>query len=325
MSGEAIWIEVLSRHRDVVSRQRCEGEAISIGRAYDNDVIVDDPYVAAHHVRIVRDGTGGLAVEDLGSVNGLYSSDGRRVERIVLDDQPFRIGSTLLRARATSHVVAAERIAAPSARLEHAVLILACALAGWELVSLWLAQTVEPKLSYYVWPMIAIAVLVIGWTTVWAVMSRIFAGQTRFMRHLAIALAGLGALSIFSEITDYAAFSLSWSTLIEYGYVITWILFAALCFAHLAQIRPTHLVRKAVTIGLLAAIGVGATALAQSDSRARAGQASYLRRLKPPVVRLTPPQSQDDFFAAAADLKPKLDAARKREPSDGGFLPDFED
>ncbi|MEP6679602.1 MAG: FHA domain-containing protein, partial [Betaproteobacteria bacterium] len=28
---------------------------MTIGRAYDNDVVLDDPYVAAHHVRIVPD------------------------------------------------------------------------------------------------------------------------------------------------------------------------------------------------------------------------------------------------------------------------------
>ena len=44
--------QILSRHRDVVARQRCEGAEIRIGRAYDNDVIVDDPYVAPRHLRI---------------------------------------------------------------------------------------------------------------------------------------------------------------------------------------------------------------------------------------------------------------------------------
>jgi hypothetical protein len=326
VSGEAIWIETLSRHRDVIERHRCQGESVAIGRAYDNDVVVDDPYVAAHHVRIARDGNGALVAEDLGSANGLYSSDGRRRERIVLDgEQPFRIGGTLLRVRASDHAVAPERVAAPARRLGWAVVALALALTGWELLSLWLRETAEPKLTYYFWPFIALAVLILVWTTLWAVTSRIFAGQTRFLRHLLIALAGIGTLSIASELTDYAAFSLSWSAVLEYGYVWVWLLLAALCFAHLIQIRPTHPLRKALTMGLLAAVGIGATALAQSDSRARAGQAAYLRELKPPLTRLTPPQSEDAFFAAAGKLKPRLDDARKREPSESGFLPDLDD
>ena len=67
-----IWVEILSRHHDVVARYRCEDGA-RIGRAYDNDVVVDDPYVAPHHARIVRDEAGELFAEDLGSVNGLYA------------------------------------------------------------------------------------------------------------------------------------------------------------------------------------------------------------------------------------------------------------
>ncbi len=76
--GEAaIWIEVLSRHGDVGSRQRFTSTPITIGRAYDNDVVLDDPHVAAHHLRIVRSDAGVLTAEDLGSRNGLYLGRGR--------------------------------------------------------------------------------------------------------------------------------------------------------------------------------------------------------------------------------------------------------
>ena len=45
---EMIWVEILDRHRNVATRHRL-GDGASIGRAYDNDVIVDDPTVAPHH------------------------------------------------------------------------------------------------------------------------------------------------------------------------------------------------------------------------------------------------------------------------------------
>jgi pSer/pThr/pTyr-binding forkhead associated (FHA) protein len=113
-----IWVEILSRHRDVVARHRCDGAEVRIGRGYDNDVIVDDPYVAPHHLRVFRDEDGRLVAEDLGSANGLYTGDGeRREKRIAIDgDRPLRIGRTQLRIRESSHVVAPERAAAPVAR-----------------------------------------------------------------------------------------------------------------------------------------------------------------------------------------------------------------
>src|SRR6202035_999762 len=51
-----IWIEILSRHRDIAARFRIPGPEARIGRGYDNDVILDDPYVAAQHLRVFRAG-----------------------------------------------------------------------------------------------------------------------------------------------------------------------------------------------------------------------------------------------------------------------------
>jgi pSer/pThr/pTyr-binding forkhead associated (FHA) protein len=55
---QVIWVEVLGRHRDVAARYRCAGPMVHVGRAYDNDVVLDDPYVAPRHLRIARDESG---------------------------------------------------------------------------------------------------------------------------------------------------------------------------------------------------------------------------------------------------------------------------
>jgi len=55
-----IWVEILSRHRDITARVRTASPEVRIGRGYDNDVIVDDPYVAARHLRVFRDEAGQL-------------------------------------------------------------------------------------------------------------------------------------------------------------------------------------------------------------------------------------------------------------------------
>ena len=39
-----MWVEVLSRHHDVLARTRCDDGA-RIGRAYDNDVVIDSQQV----------------------------------------------------------------------------------------------------------------------------------------------------------------------------------------------------------------------------------------------------------------------------------------
>ena len=45
---------------------------ITIGRATDSDVILDDGEVSAHHVKVTPTPDGGVTVEDLGSVHGTF-------------------------------------------------------------------------------------------------------------------------------------------------------------------------------------------------------------------------------------------------------------
>jgi len=69
-----MWIEVLSRNGEVAARERIDTQEARIGRAFDNDVVIDDPHVAPHHLRIIRGEDGELVAEDLGTLNGLSPS-----------------------------------------------------------------------------------------------------------------------------------------------------------------------------------------------------------------------------------------------------------
>src|ERR1700738_2400391 len=57
---------------------------ITIGRAPDNDLSVDNLAVSNHHARVYVEG-GRLVVEDLDSLNGTFVND-LRVERAILHD-----------------------------------------------------------------------------------------------------------------------------------------------------------------------------------------------------------------------------------------------
>ena len=45
-----IWIEILSRHHDVLARHRIDRDEARIGRAYDNDVVFDASLVAPRNL-----------------------------------------------------------------------------------------------------------------------------------------------------------------------------------------------------------------------------------------------------------------------------------
>jgi len=311
-----IWVEILSRHREVASRHRCAGAEIRIGRGYDNDVIVDDPYVAVQHLRLFRDDAGRIVAEDIGSANGLFiDRDQRRYERVALDgDRVIRIGGVQLRVRERGYAVPREHVQRPQRRLWPVALALAVAILGIDALGLWLSETGEVKASRYVMPLLSIAGLALVWTAVWTVLSRVFAGGAAFERNLITALAGFFAYSLYDEFAQFAAFGLSWRLPISYEYVAMWALLAIVCYRHLRTLGPRGRYSAAAMLAV-AVLGIATQSLTQSEARADFGQPSYLRRLMPPSLRLVPPKSADAFFSEIEGLKSQLDRDREQPPA----------
>jgi FHA domain len=312
---EVIWVEVLSRHRGVVSRHRCVGRVVRIGRAYTNDVVLDDPYVAPEHVHILPGEYDTLVVEDLGSTNGLFAAHGRtRHRRIVLDHEGvFRIGHTFLRVRRAAHAVAPERRIASPARSWPLLAALAIVVLALEALSLWLDDFAELRAATYVMPLVGMAVAIAVWTALWTLASRLFAGHGWFERNLAIALSGALALEIVSALSEIGAFGLSWSALATYSYVGLFCVLAAMGVAHLHFIAPARtMANTAIVVGLLVA-AVTIQTVMQSDARPGAGRL-YVRNLQPPALRLAPVEDEASFFAGVETLRGKLDKDRDAAP-----------
>lgn len=76
------------------------GEVFRIGRAPDNDVVLDYPGVSAHHARIYRSGDQ-TWIEDLGSTNGtaLGSPEGKITRTVLTEDSVVYFGSLRVPAR----------------------------------------------------------------------------------------------------------------------------------------------------------------------------------------------------------------------------------
>lgn len=74
---------------------------ITLGRAAGNSVVLDDEFVSSHHARIFWDsGSGGWAIEDLGSTNGTVVGGKKLTEAAVLPARvPVRIGATTFELR----------------------------------------------------------------------------------------------------------------------------------------------------------------------------------------------------------------------------------
>jgi hypothetical protein len=74
-------------------------EPITVGRAPDCDLVLEDPTVSKHHLELRRQGTDVLVV-DLGSTNGTRVNDVGVHERLLADGDEIRLGATVLRYEA---------------------------------------------------------------------------------------------------------------------------------------------------------------------------------------------------------------------------------
>lgn len=311
-----IWVEILSRPHEVGARYRFTATPITVGRAYDNDVVVDDPHVAAHHLRIARSDEGVLTAEDLGSRNGLHvDRERQRRASVPLDgERELRIGATVLRVRTAAYAVPAEQRVMRGLRFWPPAIACIAGVFAIAALDLWLGETGEPKAIHYLTPLLILSGVVFVWTTGWSVVTRVFTGRPRFGLHFLIVAAGMFAFSAYDETAEMGAFAWSWTSLATTSYVVAWLLLGAICFAHLVAINPARRPLKLAIAAVIAAAGITMQTLKQGDFRSNYGQPVTLSRLEPPALRMVAPQHEAAFFTDAAALRAGLDKARTEEP-----------
>jgi hypothetical protein len=316
---ELIFVEVLGRAGEVVQRHAVARLPATLGRAYDNDVILDDPYVAPHHLRLERAESGELALVDLDSRNGLFALDPttRLPRSPARPDARFRVGHTQLRIRPRSYAVAAERQDAarrawfrtPAGFGGLYAAALACMLL-YGFVST--PDRIEPlKLAM---PAVWITLGGCAWAAVWAFAGKAIAGRGNIIAHAGIVWAALVLLLGVATLGGYAAFAFSSSaiddaTIIPLAAVVAWALFGHLTLVSRQPRRTLALVACAIVVGLFGVMSLADYA-GQKD---QLGRMAFLKEIKSPAVRLVPGESPAAFFAAAKDLQPRVDALRRED------------
>jgi pSer/pThr/pTyr-binding forkhead associated (FHA) protein len=77
-----------------------QGQTITLGRAHDSTIVLDDDYASSRHARIYPDVDGQWIVEDLGSTNGTYLDRNRLTTPTPVPlGAPIRIGKTVIELR----------------------------------------------------------------------------------------------------------------------------------------------------------------------------------------------------------------------------------
>lgn len=323
----AALLEVLDRDGHVRHYLRVDGWPVRIGRALDNELVLDDPHVAAHHFRIDRD-EAGVFVEVGETVNGLRAGGARLLqgERSAVGEQPLLldVGDSHLRLRLADHVLAPELpLQAPTSfwhaawpPLAAGLLVLAAFL-----LSTWLESDPD-HLARSVGSMLVSVLTAAGmWLAGWSLVSKIFTRRSHFLWHLRVMLFGVLAMDIAGNLLTLMAFSLSSPMLSSFSFVAMYALVAAMLYFHMLGVEPRRRARlRGVALGMF----IAATGISMWFNHQRSGELGeelYMNHLFPPALQLARPVETTRFVDEMKSLKPALDAkAKKRESGDDDDL-----
>ncbi len=100
-------VEVVSRGGHTIERHRVRGERITLGRAFDNELILTDETVSPHHAVLETDTQGNPVLVDVGSLNGIGSDRYGAGSRIALvSGDTCNLGRAQVRFYLPAHPVA---------------------------------------------------------------------------------------------------------------------------------------------------------------------------------------------------------------------------
>jgi hypothetical protein len=304
----------------VLHRHRINELPIRLGRGYQNDFILDDPYAASRHAIIEAGPDGTLVLRDLDSMNGVIVRGKRQPTVNMTGDTVIRVGHTSLRLRATDYEVEPELLD----RTRHGWEGLAPGLIGMLLVwlfalfNLWLIDTQSFQLVRYLQVLAYATGGALVWGGAWALANRLFGRYARLGRHLFILGCALAVVVAFKVGSSVLAFAYSLDALTRYGSHVLILIAAGALYYHLNTVKPHNTRRFGITCLVLATLASGLVLISNEQRTGSVADSPYMSVIMAPELRASPDHSVDDFMGDVSRLKPKLDQERARKADDEG-------
>ena len=320
-------VEQLHRDGSVLARVFATTDRVTIGRALDNDLVLDDPHCAPHHARLEISSDSSVRLVDLGSINGIFKGRARATVHTIAvpDDIPapsdqqtppatFRLGNTLIRIRSRASTISPEVSLSRRAIWPLALLGLALALGNgaWDL---WLKDTQESAPKYF-YDLSAQAAVIAIWSAAYALFGRLISGAERFFSHLLIASIGYCTGAIVLDFLEVLAFACSWLWPIQITQPVIVVIMALTVRFHLRLADPRHWPSLRIAVALVAVFAMLIPIAQKWVSQDRITDVQTLSTIHHPALRMAAPITVQDFGAKTGTLKARVDAARKKDDED---------
>jgi pSer/pThr/pTyr-binding forkhead associated (FHA) protein len=334
--------------RGVPTWHRLDALPLTIGRGLSNDIIVDDPYLDARHACIALDETGGVAISDLGSLNGLYTN-GTRAEATLqaLPGVEVRMGRTMLRFRDADEAVAPAIVddratPVPTAPAEsdkdyaHAgppvgrsrrisldsgvlatnagrLVVVAVMIASYA-CSAWLGDTTRSSGSTVFTAALAVAAVAFLWAAVWSVAARGADRRHHLLGHLMVISLALIVLLVWDSVNEWLTFlfpDASFNSVLFLVVILA--VFAGIIAGHLTishVMTPARRWRAGLIIAGSAVLLVGLAGIVKDDRFTDVPK--FPGVLKPLPAQLVPTGTLSAFSGDVKKLKDDVDETIKK-------------
>lgn len=308
------------RPEHAILRRAVTDQPVTFGRALTNDVVLDDPFVDAHHAMLVVEPDGALVLTDLGSVNRLELVGTGRVDRVALVPGVIvRIGRCNFRVRDSAEEVPDAMPLPGAAVLAHSrledrrwaagLVAIVALVSGW---STWNASTTRDGAVETLMMAVVALLLVAAWAGFWALIGRLVTRRPSFLVHAAIgSLTWLGLL-LGAWLRGWAEFlwPMVWTMFgpVELGFGVVVMLFAIVTHLEYASNLPA---RRRWSGVLWALVGMtvfgGAVRTLQDDRFSDVPEFSSELRLLP--ANMIPASTIAEFSRATIAAQKEADAA----------------
>lgn len=297
--------EVVNRAGRVLERHRASGSELTIGRAFDNELILSDETVSPHHARIETSAEGNVVLRDLNSLNGIRSDRHVRVDGTtpLHSGAEYGFGRARVRIYSTAHAVTETvRIGGLDwlvNRLGGAPVLscIVCVVALVAITEQWLHT--YSAVRWQQWGIGVFGVMMVGVVIAmfWAIVGRIVKHEGRFKTHLALVMLYLllqSAIYFGYELLLFNSLNTPLSQVFSLG--LSFLLLSGLIWLslHIATNQGSAQRWKiaVATSGIFLCLSIYPKILDQTEFST---SPDYIKVIKPPAVRFARGNSEEDF------------------------------
>lgn len=297
--------------------RKLSGERLTIGRAWDNDLILLDPTVNPHHAVIETGAEGQLHISDLDTLNGTSLHRHDRIHGTVAlqPGQEYLFGKTRVSIYTPDYPVAeTARIAEMDNTVRYFESPLLFAATIFVVTLLYAAEQWLNMFSGFKWQQIANILLVVYGssillTLIWVVVGRVLRHELQFRKHFTLILIFV-ALQFFAT-KLFALFM--FNTLSFMGSIVLLIglefgLLATMCWFNLYMATNQNNLQRIRTSVIIASLMIALSLYTEISVRDEFTEMpEYVRVLAPPALRFSGSVSEDKFLSDAVSVFNRLD------------------